>query len=332
MAGASGVLVCGEVVEGKITTGTTELLNIARRLSDDLNQSLSIVLIGGGINEIAQEAVTLGADKVYTVDGTPLAESHPAFSVDILTQVYEKVSPSVILFAQTDMGRDVAPRLAARLETTICMDCVALALEPETKTLLQTKPVYGGNAMAVWASAGHQPQIVVMRPRVSPPAEPDPSRKGEIVPLNVTVDAETIKGKLVETAREEVKGIKIEDADVLVAGGGGIGGSEGFTLLEELARILGGTIATSRVPTDEGWMPSSLEVGQTAHMVSPKIYIAVGISGALQHLAGCTGSKCIVAINKDPDAHIFKEADFGVVGDYKQILPPLIAKCKALLA
>jgi len=330
MADDKGVLICGEVVGGRITTITMELLNTGRRLCDDLKQPLSILLIGQDIN--AKEAILLGADKVYTVEGAPFAESHPEHYVAIITKACQQIAPSIILFSQTDMGRDVAPRLAARLGTTVCMDCVELAIDPETKQLLQTKPVYGGNAMAVWVSEDRQPQVVTIRPRVVAPAEPDTSRRGEITPITIDVDDSKIKGKLLETVKEEIKGIKLEEAEAIVAGGGGIGGKEGFKLLEELAKVLRGTIGVSRVPCDEGWMPVSIEIGQTAHMVSPKLYIAVGISGALQHLAGCSGSKYIVAINKDSNAHIFKEADFGVVGDYREVLPPLIEKCKALMA
>lgn len=332
MADYQEVLICGEVVEGKITTITKELINTGRKLGDDLDQPLSILLIGRDIHEIAEEAIFLGADKVYTVDDAPFAESNPERYAAIIINACQQVAPSIILLGQTDMGRDIAPRLAARLGTTVCMDCVELAIDPETKSLLQTKPVYGGNAMAVWVSADYPPQVVSMRPRVGTPAEPDTSRKGEIVPLSTDVDDAMIKGKLLETVKEEVKGIKLEEAKVIVAGGGGIGGSQGFQLLRELAQVLGGTIGVSRVPCDEGWMPVSLEIGQTGHMVSPDLYIAAGISGAMQHLAGCSGSKCIVAINKDPEAHIFKEADFGIVGDYREVLPPLIEKCKALLA
>lgn len=332
MADNQGVLICGEVVEGRITTVTKELINTGRRLGDDLNQPSSVLLIGKDIQELAKEAIFLGADKVYTVDGAPFAESHPERYVAIMVNVCQHIAPSIILLGQTDMGRDVAPRLAARLGTTVCVDCVELAIDPETKLLLQTKPVYGGNAMAVWVSAGYQPQVVTMRPRVVAPAEPDTSRKGEVVPLSIDIDDLVIKGRLLEMVKEEVKGIKLEEAKVIVVGGGGIGGSDGFQLLRELAQVLSGTIGVSRVPCDEGWMPVSLEIGQTGHMVSPDLYIAVGISGALQHMAGCSGSKCIVAINKDPEAHIFKEADFGIIGDYRQVLPPLIEKLKALLA
>ncbi len=332
MADYQGVLICGEVVEGKITTITKELINTGRKLGDDLDQPLSILLIERDIHEIAEEAIFLGADKVYTVDDAPFAESNPERYAAIIINACQQVAPSIILLGQTDMGRDIAPRLAARLGTTVCMDCVELAIDPETKSLLQTKPVYGGNAMAVWVAADYRPQVVSMRPRVGTPAEPDTSRKGEIVPLSIDVDNSMIKGKLLETVKEEIKGIKLEEAKVIVAGGGGIGGSQGFQLLRELAQVLGGTIGVSRVPCDEGWMSVSLEIGQTGHMVSPDLYIATGISGAMQHLAGCSGSKCIVAINKDPEAHIFKEADFGIVGDYREVLPPLIEKCKALLA
>jgi len=330
MADNQGVLICGEVVEGKITTVTKELINTGRRLGDNLNQPLSVLLIGKNIEEIAQEAIFLGADRVYTVDGVPFPESNPERYAAIMVKVCRQTAPSIILLGQTDMGRDIAPRLAARLGATICMDCVELAIE--ARLLLQTKPVYGGNATAVWISADYQPQVVTMRPRVVAPAEPDTSRKGEIAPLSIDVDDSMIKGKLLETVKEEVKGIKLEEAKVIVAGGGGIGGSEGFQLLQELAQVLSGTIGVSRVPCDEGWMPISIEIGQTGHIVNPNLYIAVGISGAIQHMAGCSGSKCIVAINKDPEAHIFKEADFGVVGDYRQALPLLIEKCKALLA
>jgi electron transfer flavoprotein alpha subunit len=171
-----------------------------------------------------------------------------------------------------------------------------------------------------------------MRPRSSEPAEPDSERQGEIISTSPPAEETSGKTKLIETVKEELKGIGLEEAKVIVAGGGGIGGKEGFELLQELAQLLRGAIGTSRVPCDEGWMPKKLEIGQTGHMVSPSLYIAIGISGAPQHLAGCSGAKCIVAINRDPDAHIFQEADFGIVGNYREALPPLIDKLKIILA
>lgn len=332
MSDKKEVLICGEVKGEKIITITKELMTTGRKLCIDLDQPLSLLLIGQNIQEAANEAILLGADKVYTAEGASWVESLPEHYVSIIADICNQTGPSIILFSQTDMGRDIAPRLAARLGAGVCLDCIELAIDPDTKSLLQTKPVYGGNAMAVWASTNNKPQVITMRPRTAAQAEPDTSRKGEIVPVALDVNNSMIKGKLLETLQEDVKGIRLEEAKVIVTGGGGIGGKEGFQLIKELAQILGGAVGISRVPCDEGWMPAGHEIGQTGHMVSPDLYIAVGISGAPQHLAGCSGSKCIVAINKDPEAHIFKEADFGIVVDYREALPVLIEKFKDLLA
>jgi len=332
MATHHGILVYGEIVDGQLTTVTKELLKAGRKLSDELAQPLISVLIGKDIQEVAEKAIVLGADKVYVIDGSLIDESPVDSSIAILTEACQQIAPSVVILGQTDMGRDIAPRLAARLGTVATMDCVELAIEPDTKRLLQTKPVYGGNAMAIWVSKSHEPQIVTLRPRSVMPAEPDTSRNGEVIPLNIIVDESKIKSKLVETAKGGGQGIKLEEAKAIVAGGGGLGSADGLKLLEELAEVLGGAVGVSRIPCDEGWAPSSMEIGQTGHIVGPSLYIAVGISGAAQHMTGCQNSKCIVAINKDPEAHIFKEVDFGVVGDYRQVLPALTDKCKALLA
>ena len=319
------------MVGRKITTHTRELLNMGGKLKDKLSQPLSTLLIGDHVQEAAEEVITLGANKVYTINAPSFTESSPDLHIALIVEVCKQITPSVILFGHTEMGREVGPRLAARLKTTITMDCTELTIAPETKRVLQSKPVYGGNAIAVWVSEDHDPQIFTMRPRVVMPAEPDASRQGEIIPLDIHIDDSMIKSRLLETSKEETKGIKLEDAKVIIAGGGGVGSKEGFKVLEELAKVLGGTLGVTRVPCDESWMPLSLEIGQTGHIVTPNLYFAIGLSGAPQHMAGCSGSKRIVAINRDPDAHIFKEADFGAVGDYKQILPSLIEKCKALL-
>lgn len=328
MIDSQGVLICGEVVEEKITTVTAELMTVGIRLSNDLNQPLSLLLIGENIQNAANDGVSLGADNVYIVDSPLFTELSPELYVAAIANLCKQTDPFIILFGQTDMGRDIAPRLGARLQASVCLDCIELAIDTDTKSLLQTKPVYGGNAVAVWASLLHKPQVVAMRQRAAVPAEANPSRKGNIVTFQPQIDDSLIRGKLLETVKEEAKGIKLEEAKAIVAGGGGIGGREGFQLVQELAQILRGTTGISRVPCDEGWMPSNLEIGQTGHIVSPDLYVAIGISGAPQHLAGCSGSKCIIAINKDPDAHIFKEADYGIVGDYREILPPLIEKIK----
>ncbi len=326
-----GVLVCGEVADGKTTATTRELLSLGRKLSDGLHQPLTVLMIGKNLQEAAKEAIFFGADKVYSVDNPLFSSFNPGYYTAIMAKICEQTVPSIMLFGQTDIGRDVAPRLAAKLGIPVTLDCTDLNVDLGTKHILQTKPVYGGNAMAIWATESTQPQIVTMRPKAVMVDEPDPSRRGEIIAFTTTIDDSMIKIRHLETVKEEVKGIRLEEAKVIVAGGGGIGGRDGFKLLEELAKILGGTIGVSRVPCDEGWMPTNLEIGQTGHIVSPDLYIAVGISGALQHLAGCAGSKLIVAINKDPEAHIFKEADFGVVGDYREVLQHFIEECRALI-
>ena len=326
-----GVLICGETYEEHLTGVTAELIHTGLRLCEILKEELSLVLLEKNFQTAADEAISLGVNKVYTIGGPPIAETFPDRTADFIVLLSRQIDPSLILFGQTDVGREIAPRVGAKLDTSVCLDCVALDIDAETGSLLQTKPVYGGNAMAVWASTGHGPQIVSLRPRSTEPVNPDPSRKGEIIKVEVEREEADSKGRLLETVQEEVEGIKLEEANVIVAGGGGIGGKEGFQLIEELSQQLHGAVGISRVPCDENWKPKSLEIGQTGHMVNPDLYIAIGISGAPQHMAGCSDSKFIVAVNKNPDANIFKEADFGIVGDYREVLPSFIEKIKSLL-
>ncbi len=325
-----GILICGELKEKKITSVSKELITTGKRLSSVLNQPLDLLLIGENLQNVAEKVANLGVDRVLTVQGPEYSDLHPERLVAILSNVCERISPMILLFGQTDMGRDVAPRLAAKLRASVCMDCLDLAFDETSKTLLQTKPVYGGNALAQWASTNHRPHVVTMRPRSEKPAEPDPSNKGKIEPIPVEIDEAQMISQLMETTHQEDKGIKLEEAKVIVSGGGGIGGREGFDLIQELANVLGAAVGITRVPSDENWMPKSLEIGQTGHMVSPSLYIAIGISGAPQHLAGCSTSKLIVAINKDPLAPIFDMADIGIVGDYREVLPALIERLKDL--
>jgi electron transfer flavoprotein alpha subunit len=271
-------------------------------------------------------------DKVLTVERSGFSEMHPERYVAIIAAVCGQTKPSIVLLGQTDIGRDIAPRLAAKLKTSVCLDCVDLKVDQKTGSLIQTKPVYGGNALAVWASTNHQPHVVTMRPRAAKPAEPDFSRKAEIVPVSMDIEDSKFKSQLLETVKEESKGKRLEEAKIIVAGGGGIGGKNGFRLIQDLAQVLDAAVGITRVPADENWMPKSLEIGQTGHIVGPDLYVAVGISGAPQHLAGCSGSKILIAINKDPQARIFEEADFGIVGDYREVLPAFIGKLKDLLA
>lgn len=325
------LLICGEIIDGEITTSTKEIINLGRRLGNKLTQKVNGLLIGKGIEEKASELIKLGADNVYIVDGPSSYDSSPDLYIAIIAEVYRRLEPYIILLSHTEMGRDIAPRLGVRLNGVVTLDCTDLYIQEETKRLIHIKPVYGGNAIAHWVSELEVPQIVTIRPRSVMPAIPDPSREDNISTLNISIDKSVIKTKLIETVKEEIRGIKIEEAKVIVGGGGGIGGVEGFKLLEELAKVLRGAVGVSRVPCDEGWMPLSMEIGQTGHIVTPDLYIAIGISGAPQHMVGCAGSKYIVAINRDPDAQIFREVNYGLVGDYREILPTFIEKCRELV-
>jgi len=325
-----GVLICGELKKDRITSVSKELITTGKRLASVVDRSLDFLLIGKNLEEAVGETASLGVDRVLTTEGPKYAEFHPERLASIITAVCRKTEPSIIILGQTDMGRDIAPRLAAKLGGGVCLDCMDLSYDKDTKELILTKPVYGGFALAQWTPVSHLPQVVTMRPRSAEPPVPDSSLKGKVEPIAIEVDETQIRSQLIETSSAEKKGIKLEEAKVIIAGGGGIGGSEGFALVRELADALGAAVGTTRVPSDEKWMPKSCEIGQTGHVVSPRLYIAVGISGAPQHMAGCSSSDFIVAINKDPQAPILGMADLAIIGDYREILPALIEKMKVL--
>ena len=331
MADFKGVMVYGEVAEGKLTAIATELLGCGRKLADDLGEELSAVLIGSNVSSLAQEVIAFGADKVFVVEDPLLKDYQTDSYVSVAEKVVKQVMPQILLLGQTSTGRDLAPRLAFRLETTVAMDCIELAIDPESKKLMQTKPVYGGNAQAIFITDSY-PQMATARTKAMSPLERDDSRKGEVIAIESGLDPSTIRTKVLEKVVEEVEGIKLEDASIVVAGGRGIGDAEGFKQLEELAKLLKGAVGASRPPCDNGWVPDTHQVGLTGKIVAPDLYIAVAISGSSQHMSGCSGSKNIIAINKDPEANIFREAAFGVVGDWKKVLPALTNKVKELLA
>lgn len=332
MADNKGVMIVGEIVEGKLAAITAELLGGGRKLADALGEELSAVVMGSGVADLAKEAVAFGADKVYVVDDALLADYRTDSYVAAMEKVIKEVAPNIVLMGQTATGRDLAPRLAFRLDTATAMDCLELAIDPNSKLLLMTRSVYGGNAMGTYVCEGTKPQIATVRAKAMDPMERDDSRSGEVVTIDAGVDASAVRTSIAEKVKEEVEGIKLEDAEVIICGGRGIGGPEPFKDLEELAKALGGAVGATRPPCDNGWVPSAMQVGLTGKIVSPTLYIAVALSGASQHLAGCSGSKNIVAINKDPEANIFKEARYGVVGDYKKVLPAFTQKIKELLA
>lgn len=330
MAG-KGILVCGEVTEGKLAAITTELLGCGRKLADSLGEELAAVLMGSGITDIANELIAYGADKVYVVDDALLKDYQADSYKSAMENVIKQAEPRILLMGQTSMGRDLGPKLAFRLGTAISTDCLELEIDPGTKQLLQTRPVYGGNARAIFTTE-KEPQMATVRTKAMTPLARDDSRKGEVIDIAAGIDASAIRAKIVDKVKEEVAGIKMEDAPVVVAGGRGMGGPEGFQQLEELAKLLKGATGGSRPATDNGWVPATKQVGLTGKIVTPDLYIAVALSGSSQHMAGCSGSKAIVAINKDPEANIFREAQFGVVGDWKVIIPAFIQKVKELLS
>jgi electron transfer flavoprotein alpha subunit len=329
MADYKSVMVFCEVTDSKLTAIATELLGCGKKLAGDLGQELLAVIVGSGVASVAAEAIAFGADKVYIIDDPLLKDYQGDTFIQVMDKVVKQVMPSVLILGQTAIGRDLAPRLAFKLNTAATLDCIELAIDPQSKLLLQTKPVYGGNARAVYTSES-LPQIATLRAKAASPLAKDDSRKGEIINVAAGLDPAAVKVKVTQKVKEEVAGIKLEDAKVVVAGGRGIGSADGFKQLDELAKILKGAVGASRPPCDNKWVPDSAQVGLTGKIVTPELYIAVAVSGSSQHMAGCAGSKTIVAINKDPEANIFKEARFGVVGDWKKILPAFSNKVKEL--
>ena len=332
MAEYKGILVCGELMDGKLASITTELLGCGRKLADDLKEDLCCLLAGDSVGEASKEAIAFGADKVYIVEHPALKEYQADSYIQVAEKLAKDISPRIILMGQTSMGRDFAPRLSFRLGTSLTTDCLDLSVNPETKLLVQTRPVYGGNAQAIFTS-DVMPQMATVRTKAMSPLERDDSRKGEVIATKIDIDTSKVRTKILETVKEEAVGIKLDDAPVIVSGGRGMGGPEPFqTTLKELADLLHGAVGASRPPADNGWVPEALHIGLTGKIVAPDIYIAIAISGASQHTAGCTGSKHIIAINKDPEANIFREAELGVVGKYEDVVPALTNKLKELLA
>ncbi len=322
-----GVLVYCETSHAKLTPLAIELLGAGSRLATALGGALHAVLIGQGIRPLSAEAIAYGARSVSVVDDASLAEySAEPYSI-ILEKIIRQAGPEIVLLGQTSAGRDLAPVLAFHLETAATMDCVGLEIAADNRRLLMTRPVYGGNALAVQVIETN-PQIATVRPKSFPPPARDSSRRGEVVDVAAGIDPAVLKTRVTERKIEAAAGIKLEDARVVVAGGRGMGGAAGFTQLEELAGVLKGAVGATRPPCDKQWTAETRQIGLTGKVVSPDLYIAVGLSGASQHLSGFSSSKVIVAINKDPEANIFKVARYGILGDWKTELPALIAKLK----
>jgi electron transfer flavoprotein alpha subunit len=329
MADNKGVLVVGDIIEGKLAAITAEMLGAGKKLAEKLGEPLSAALLGSGVKDLAAEAIAFGAEKVFVVDDANLKDYQSDAYVTAAESAVKQANPRIVILGQSTVGRDLAPRLAFRFNTAISMDCVELDVDAN-KQLVQTKPVYGGNARAIYTTEA-LPQMATVRPKAMTALPRDDARKGEVVDVASGIDPAKIRTKFVKKIKEEVAGVKLEDAPAVIAGGRGIGGPDGFKQLEELAKCFKGAVGATRPAVDNNWVPATIQIGLTGKIVAPELYIAIALSGSSQHMAGCSGSKTIVAINKDPESNIFREARFGIVGDWKQALPAFTAKVTELL-
>jgi electron transfer flavoprotein alpha subunit len=328
MTSSTEILFYAELANGRLHRSALELSALSRTLAGELDGVASALLITPAEGqELGAELISYGADKVYMVEDTQFEQYQPEGHALAIERVCRDVDPDVILLGHTLHGVDLAPRLTWRLKAGLATDCVEFRIDRKSKRVSAIRPVYGSKGLAV--IRGTRPLIATLRSKAVPTAEKDESRTGEILAVQVVLEPGALRIKYIERVKEETEGPKLEDAEVVVSGGRGLGQKENFAILEELASILGGVVGGSRAAVDNGWLPSSRQVGLTGTMVSPRLYVAIGISGATQHMAGCASSQCIVAINKDPDAPIFQRAHFGVVADYKQVLPKIIDLCKS---
>lgn len=323
------VMIFAEQRRGHIEGVTFELLAKGRELAQKRGVNVTAVIMGKDIKELSEELVKRGADRVVSADHPGLENFITTTYANILAEIINSEKPEIVLAGSTTMGRALLPRVAAKLRTGLTADCTELEIDEKDGKLLQTRPAAGGSIMATIVCPNSRPQMATVRHKVFKEAEHDDSRKGEIISFDVNENMLDNATKFLGFVKDETQTVNLSDADVIVSGGRGMKGPEHFGMIQELADALGGAMGASRPVIDEGWLPYSHQVGQTGKTVSPKIYIAVGISGAIQHLAGMKSSDTIIAINKDPNAPIFQVADYGIVGDAFEIVPMLIKKLKS---
>ena len=324
---SKNVYVIAEQRDGKIMKVSYELIGKARELADDLGQEVVAVLMGSGVEAVAGDLAKAGADKVVVVDDPMLAEYVTEPYTKAVTAVIKAQDPEIVIFGASSIGRDLAPRVSARIHTGLTDDCTKLEIDPETKLLNMTRPAFGGNIMATIICANHRPQMATVRPGVMQ-ALADCDKVGTVEKFDVEFTAEDMNVEICEVVKTEKKSVDITEAKILVSGGRGLGGPEGFEPLRELAKVLGGEVSSSRAAVDAGWIDRDRQVGQTGKTVRPDLYIACGISGAIQHAAGMEESEFIVAINKEESAPIFNICDLGIVGDLNKIVPKLTEALK----
>ena len=323
-----GVAVYVEQRGGVISKVVFQLLGKARDLAEELAVPVYAFLPGKDINALAPDLIAAGADKVIVADMDEFEHYSTLPHTRAIVNMIQEYRPEIMLYGATSIGRDLAPRVAQRLATGLTADCMELTIEPETRQLSQTKPAFGGNVMAVIRIPEHRPQMATVRPGIMQERERDHSRSGEVESFKIDLPTEDLVVRILDMAEDQRKQVNLEEAKIIVSGGRGVGSEEGFGVLRELADLLGAEIAGSRVAVENGWIPQDHQVGQTGKTVRPELYIACGISGAIQHRVGMSPAKLIVAVNKDPGAQIFSAADYGIVGDLHKIVPLITAELK----
>ncbi|KOR25773.1 electron transfer flavoprotein subunit alpha/FixB family protein [Clostridium sporogenes] len=318
------VWVIAEQRQGKITPVVIELLGEGRKIANDIGVELCAILLGHNVDNLADELIQFGADKVYYVND-PLLEKYTTDGyAKVIVDAVNNIKPEIVLIGATHIGRDLAPRIASNLDTGLTADCTKLEVDPEDKKLKQTRPAFGGNIMATIICPDNRPQMSTVRPGVMEKAVRDENRKGEIIKLGTNLSKNDIRTEVIEIVKSKKELVSLTDANFIVSGGLGLGNSDGFKLLKQLADRLDGVVGSSRAAVDAGWIENSHQVGQTGTTVKPTVYIACGISGAIQHLAGMQESDIIIAINKNESAPIFEVADYGIVGDLYDVVPKLL--------
>ncbi|MDY6971745.1 MAG: electron transfer flavoprotein subunit alpha/FixB family protein [Thermodesulfobacteriota bacterium] len=326
---ANGVWTVAEQRHGEFRKVTYEIVSEGRRLADALGQDLTVVLLGSNIKEKAAQLGHYGADRVLVADDPRLEPYTTDAYSSVISQLAKADEPAILLMGASVQGKDLSARLSGSLSVGMAQDCTAFSVEDGN--LCATRPVYAGKAYAKVTYQDSWPQMATARPNVMSVSDPDTSRSAEIVDASFSLDDSAIKTKVVDVLKDESGKVDLTEADKIVSGGRGMKGPEGYGILEELADLLGASVGASRSAVDAGWRPHTDQVGQTGKVVSPNLYVACGISGAIQHLAGMSTSKVIVAINKDADAPIFQKADYGVVGDLFEVVPALAKEVKKYL-
>ena len=347
-----GVWVFAEQRQGALNSVVIELLGEGKKLASELDTELCAVLVGSEVGDLTQELISYGADKVYVIDDPLLKDFTTDGYTKVITDAINEYKPEIVLYGATHVGRDLAPRIAARANAGLTADCThldidvakykdflaessnldpaTLKLDEDDMNLKMTRPAFGGNLMATIVCRTTRPQMSTVRPGVMDKAVKDESRTGEIVTVDYQLSADDIRTKIVEIVKSAKEAVSLTDADIIVSGGAGLGSADGFELIQEFADTVGGVVGASRAAVDAGWIDHSHQVGQTGTTVKPKIYFACGISGAIQHLAGMQNSGTIIAINKNEIAPIFEVADYGIVGDLYKIIPLIIEAWKEL--